>query len=349
MKKVIVGMSGGVDSSVAALLLKNQGFDVCGVFMKNWEEEFCSAAEDFDDVAAVCAQIGIPYYSVNFSKQYWDLVFSRCLEDYRLGLTPNPDILCNEEIKFKTFFNKALEMDADFFATGHYCQKLSHEDGPLLARGSDPSKDQSYFLHSICGKTLEKVLFPLGGLQKSEIRAIAKENGLINAEKKDSTGICFIGKRKFKDFIEQFIPKKPGLIEDQQGHVIGKHDGLAYYTLGQRKGLGIGGEGAAWFIAKKDLQRNVLIAVQGEDDPLLYSKSLEAIRPRWIQKAPQKGTYQAKVRYRQKDISCKIKDISASNIIVSFDKPQKAVTPGQSIVFYDGPICLGGAVIQSAS
>lgn len=346
MKKVIIGMSGGVDSSVAALLLKEQGFDVCGIFMKNWEEDdHCPADDDFDDVAAVCAQIGIPYYTVNFAKEYWENVFSRCLEDYKAGLTPNPDVLCNEEIKFKTFFNRAMEMDADYFATGHYCQKM--DVGPKLVRGSDETKDQSYFLHSIEGKTLEKVLFPIGNLNKSEIRAIAKKKGLINAEKKDSTGICFIGKRKFKEFIERFIPKNTGFIEDIDGNVLGQHDGLAYYTLGQRKGLGIGGDGAAWFVAKKDIDRNVLVVVQGDDDPYLFTKSLKSIRPRWIHQAPEIGPYTAKIRYRQKDAVCKIEKITADAVHVSFKSQQKAVTPGQSIVFYDGPICLGGAVIEA--
>lgn len=354
-KTVVVGMSGGVDSSVAALLLKQQGYRVIGVFMKNWEEDDdegrCQSREDYEDVVQVCNQIGIPYYSVNFSKQYWDRVFSRCLKEFRAGHTPNPDILCNKEIKFNVFFQKAMELKADYLATGHYCRKLLADGEYKLARGIDSNKDQSYFLYTMKKEVLEKVLFPLGEMKKEEIRRIAEEEQFVTACKKDSVGICFIGKRNFKEFLSEYIPSKPGNLETPDGRVVGQHDGIAYYTIGQRKGLGIGGEGAAWFVAGKDVKRNVVIVVQGDEDPFLYSKGVIAGEVSWvgncISKVPFRCT--AKVRYRQEDFSCTITALEEKRVVVEFDLPQKAVTVQQSIVFYNGDLCLGGAIIESLS
>lgn len=351
---VIVGMSGGVDSSVAAYLLKQQGYHVIGLFMKNWDEEgadgVCPAAEDFEDVVAVCTQLDIPYYSVNFVQEYWDHVFSACLKDYEQGHTPNPDILCNREIKFKVFLEKALLMRADFVATGHYCRKEIRGDEALLLKGIDPNKDQSYFLHAISQKALQKTLFPLGGMKKTEIRALAEEAGLITAQKKDSTGICFVGKRPFRPFLQKFLEKKPGNFELLDGTVVGQHEGLPFYTIGQRKGLGIGGPGEAYFVVGKDPERNVIVLVQGEDHPALYASSLEAVEATWIGTPPLAGRrISAKIRYRTPEIGCRIDYLEDDKLAVFFDEPVKAVTPRQAIVFYDGAICLGGAMIHFAN
>lgn len=348
MKTVIVGMSGGVDSSVSALLLKQQGYRVIGMFMKNWEETDengkCRASADYDDVVKVCEQLDIPYYSVNFVEEYRTQVFAQFLADLEAGFTPNPDILCNREIKFKAFLEKAISLGADYLATGHYCQ--TNEDGELL-KGADPGKDQSYFLHAVPSSALQKVLFPVGHLMKTQVRAIAKEHGLATSEKKDSTGICFIGKRDFKEFTGRYLGYKKGNFENLVGEVIGQHDGVAYYTIGQRKGLMIGGPGDAWFVVGKDIPRNVVIIEQGEDHPSLYKSELTADRLCWVSGSPPQIPYacQAKVRYRQPDQPCVIERIEDGVAHVRFLTPQRAITPRQSIVFYDGDRCLGGASI----
>lgn len=346
MAKVIVGMSGGVDSSVSALLLKKAGHEVIGLFMKNWEDDgVCPAAVDVEDVAEVCQKIGIPYYTVNFVKEYKDQVFSEFLKESLAGRTPNPDILCNREIKFKAFFQKAKELGAEFLATGHYCQT---QDSKLL-RGADPNKDQTYFLYAITGSLLPSVLFPIGHLQKGEVRKIAEEAGLSVAKKKDSTGICFVGKRDFKEFLSQHLTATPGPFETLNGKVIGQHDGLPFYTIGQRKGLAIGGPGDAWFVVGKDLHRNVVFIEQGENHPALFRLEIRAEQPFWISgKFPGNTPYRctAKVRYRQEDQPCKVEITDSDQLKVTFDQPMRACTPGQSVVFYDGSICLGGAIIQ---
>lgn len=349
---VVVGMSGGVDSSVSALILKQQGYQVIGLFMKNWEEQnaegICSSAIEFQDVVRVCDQIGIPYYSINFVKEYRENVFAHFLSELKAGNTPNPDILCNREIKFKVLLQKALELGADLLATGHYCQNRLHENRHQLLKGVDPGKDQSYFLHAIDPNALDKVLFPIGHLHKQEVRRIAKNFSLATSEKKDSTGICFIGERNFKKFLNQYLPYTPGDFEDLEGNKIGRHDGVAYYTLGQRKGLGIGGAGDAWFVAEKDIARNVVILCQGERHPALFCDALVATDLNWITPpGPLPFTCQSKVRYRQPDQACIIKRIEGGKAYVSFPEPQRAVTIGQSVVFYDGEVCLGGGVICS--
>lgn len=346
MKTVVVGMSGGVDSSVTALLLKEQGYRVIGLFMKNWEEEGpCPAQIDYDDVVAVCNQIDIPHYSVNFSQEYWDLVFAKCLKDYEAGYTPNPDILCNREIKFKVFFEKALELGADYLATGHYCQNQFHEKKWHLVRGVDPQKDQSYFLYTLKSSILQKVLFPLGAMTKQEVRAVAEKAGLATASKKDSTGICFIGKRNFKDFLSQYIPNRTGHFETGDGKIVGIHDGIAYYTIGQRRGLGLGGEGEAWYVVRKDAARNVIVVERGEGHENLYCDTLTASEATWVADLPHFPLVcTAKIRYRAPDVPCTV-SVHKDTLKVCFDTPQKAITPRQSIVFYQGDRCLGGALI----
>ena len=354
MDHVVVGMSGGVDSSVAAYLLKQQGFDVVGIFMKNWEETdedgVCTATADYADVRSVCETIGIPYYTVNFAKEYRDRVFSYFLDEYRKGRTPNPDVLCNCEIKFKAFLDFAFSTGAGLLATGHYCRL--NED-KLLMRGSDPGKDQSYFLAGLTHHQLERVVFPVGDLQKSEVRAIAKEQDFTNALKKDSTGVCFIGERNFKQFLMQYLPAQCGDIVDERGRKIGTHDGLMYYTLGQRRGLGIGGRndgtGESWFVIGKDLNRNLLIVQQGEHEEL-YSSSLDANTVNWIAgSAPSDSfAYTVKFRYRQPDQNVRV-TVSGSGVHVDFDQPQRAVTPGQWVVFYHGDLCLGGGPIDAVA
>jgi len=350
MKKVAVGMSGGVDSSVAAYLLKEKGYEVIGLFMKNWEEKnsegICQSTQDFEDASRVCDLLGIPIYSVNFVQEYWDLVFSHFVEELKKGYTPNPDILCNREIKFKVFLEKAKSLGADLLATGHYCQI---HDGRLL-KGSDLGKDQTYFLYTLKKEILNEVLFPIGHIPKPEVRAIAKGAGLPTHEKKDSTGICFIGKRNFKEFISRYIPYKSGDFLNTKGEIIGKHDGAAYYTRGQRKGLGIGGPGDAWFVVDKDMEQNVVIVEQGADHPALYASSLLAKEPSFIGgdfPGPLPYKCQAKIRYRQDSQDCVIEDIEDNTLRVSFAKPQRAITPRQSIVFYQNEVCLGGALIEN--
>lgn len=351
MAKVIVGMSGGVDSSVSALLLKQAGHEVIGLFMKNWEDDgVCPAAADFEDVSLVCKEIGIPYYTVNFAKEYQDQVFSDFLSESLAGRTPNPDILCNREIKFKVFYDKAKELGADFLATGHYAQVGRAAGKASLLRGNDANKDQSYFLYAIRSEVLEHVLFPIGHLPKSEVRRIALEAGLSTAKKKDSTGICFVGKRDFRTFLSEHLKAIPGSFITPEGKVMGEHIGLPYYTIGQRKGLGLGGPGDAWFVAQKDLEANTVTIVQGQEHPLLYAEDLTTLEPHWIAGTPP-GAFPyrctAKVRYRQPDFPCEVALLPNGQLTVRFDEPQRAVTPGQSIVFYQGALCLGGAIIRN--
>jgi tRNA-specific 2-thiouridylase len=346
-KTVVVGMSGGVDSSVTALLLKEQGYHVIGLFMKNWEEKngegVCQSAQDFEDVAKVCDQLKIPYYSVNFVQEYWDNVFIHFLSDLKAGFTPNPDILCNKEIKFKVFLEKAMSLGADYLATGHYCQIGEQH---ALIKGRDPQKDQSYFLYTLQSKTLEKVLFPIGHLTKQEVRRLAAQHQLATSAKKDSTGICFIGKRDFRPFLSQYIGYTTGNFENLQGKVVGQHQGVAFYTLGQRKGLAIGGKGDAWFVVSKDIERNVVVVAQGSDHPALYRSSLVATELSWVlREPPLPHRCTAKVRYRQADQECVIEKIEGGEAFVSFSTPQRAITPRQSIVFYEGERCLGGGMI----
>ena len=366
-QRVVVGLSGGVDSAVTAWLLKQQGFEVIGIFMKNWEDdddsEFCSSNIDFVDAAAVADVIGIEIEHVNFAAEYKDRVFAEFLREYQAGRTPNPDILCNAEIKFKAFLDHALRLGAEKIATGHYARvRLNAATGQHeLLKGLDPSKDQSYFLHRLNQAQLSKTLFPVGELQKTEVRRIAAEIGLPNAKKKDSTGICFIGERPFRDFLNRYIAKEPGPIKDDRGRTIGQHVGLSFYTLGQRQGLGIGGlkakgaqrgggEHAPWFVARKDLEKNTLWVVQGHEHPWLLSHSLRADDASWVAgTAPAAGLFTSKTRYRQADAPCTLADVSGTAFSLTFPAPQWAVTPGQSAVLYDGEVCLGGGVIASAT
>ena len=347
---VIVGMSGGVDSSLSALLLKQAGYRVIGLFMKNWEEEehlgHCPATQDYEDALSVCHQIDIPLYSVNFVEEYWDHVFAKCLKEYELGYTPNPDILCNREIKFKAFFNKALELGADLVATGHYCRTLLQGDTWILGRGLDPEKDQSYFLYTLKASILKKVIFPVGALSKKEVRKLAAQHALPTSQKKDSTGICFIGKRDFPTFLSTYIRAEPGNFETPDGRVVGQHIGIPFYTIGQRRGLGIGGQGEAWYVTSKQKERNTIIVVQGENHPSLFHSTLLATDVTWVgQPPPFPLKCTAKIRYRSPDAPCTVNQLESGSLTVTFDQPQKAITPRQAIVFYAGPTCLGGALI----
>ncbi|ACO79008.1 tRNA-specific 2-thiouridylase MnmA [Azotobacter vinelandii CA] len=355
--RVIVGMSGGVDSSVSALLLLQQGYQVEGLFMKNWEEddgtEYCTAKEDLADAQAVCDRIGMRLHTANFAAEYWDNVFEHFLAEYKAGRTPNPDILCNREIKFKAFLDYALSLGADMIATGHYVRRRDAEDRTELLKGLDPNKDQSYFLHAVASEQLAKSLFPVGELEKPAVRAIAELHGLATARKKDSTGICFIGERRFGDFLKQYLPARPGPIETTEGKVIGQHHGLMYHTIGQRQGLGIGGMKNAtedpWYVLAKDLTRNVLIVGQGNQHPWLFSRALHTSEMFWVNPPdfPLPRRLAAKVRYRQGDQTCTLEKTD-QGFRVLFDEPQRAVTPGQSVVLYDGDVCLGGGVIETA-
>ncbi|TCP93233.1 tRNA (5-methylaminomethyl-2-thiouridylate)-methyltransferase [Cricetibacter osteomyelitidis] len=356
-KKVIVGMSGGVDSSVSAYILKKQGYQVEGLFMKNWEEDddtdYCTAAADLADAQAVCDKLGIRLHKINFAAEYWDNVFEHFLLEYKAGRTPNPDILCNKEIKFKAFLQYAAEdLEADYIATGHYVRRRDVGNQSQLLRGLDNNKDQSYFLYTLSKEQVAQSLFPVGDLEKPVVRQIAEELGLITAKKKDSTGICFIGERKFKDFLARYLPAQPGNIRTVDGDVIGRHQGLMYHTLGQRKGLGIGGikgmSEEAWFVVEKDLVNNELIVAQGHNHPSQYSKGLIAQQLHWVDRHPITAPLRCtvKTRYRQTDIPCEIIPLDNDTIEVRFDEPQIAVTPGQSAVFYLNEICLGGGVIE---
>ena len=350
-ERIVIGMSGGVDSSVAALLLKEQGYDVVGVFMKNWEEEddngVCTAETDWADVREVCDKIGIPYYSVNFAKEYWDRVFSYFLKEYRAGRTPNPDVLCNREIKFRAFLDFAMTLGASRMATGHFVQ--TDGEGRLL-KGSDPNKDQSYFLYMVHAEQLRKSLFPVGGMTKAQVRQIAAAHQLPVSAKKDSTGVCFIGERNFKKFLSEYLPAQPGDMIAPDGEVVGRHDGLMYYTLGQRRGLGIGGrgDGRSWFVIGKDLANNRLLVAQGEDHPMLYSTRCRAEDVTWVGEAPVREgetlRCSARFRYRQPDQPVEV-TLQDGNLMIHALTPQRAVTPGQSAVLYSGDVCLGGGIV----
>lgn len=354
--RVVVGISGGVDSSVAAYLLKQQGHEVIGLFMVNWEEVdgTCTAETDYEDVKRVCNKIGIPYYSVNYAKEYYDRVFKHFLEEYKRGRTPNPDVLCNREIKFGPFLEQARRLGADMIATGHYCKKIEKDGKYYLAKSHDLNKDQSYFLNQLSQSQLQSVLFPLAEIDKPEVRRIAAELELSTATKKDSTGICFIGERNFKNFLKNYLPAMPGDIVDLEGNKVGRHDGLMYYTLGQRRGLNIGGRkggnGERWFVVKKDLDKNLLIVSQGEEDEL-FSDGLYASEMNWIPCLPDKKEFEcfAKFRYRQPDQAVKVTVLDDKHIKVDFAEPQRAITPGQYAVLYDADgLCLGGGVIDSS-
>ncbi|TCS90824.1 tRNA (5-methylaminomethyl-2-thiouridylate)-methyltransferase [Keratinibaculum paraultunense] len=355
-KRVILGMSGGVDSSVAALLLKEAGYEVIGIFMKNWEEKdeygVCTATEDANDARRVASQLNIPFYTINFEKEYWDRVFSYFLDEYKKGRTPNPDVMCNQEIKFNAFLDYALKLDADYIAMGHYARVKEIDGKYYLLRGIDKNKDQSYFLSRIDQKALSKTLFPIGHLTKKEVRKIAEEHNLYTAHKKDSTGICFIGERDdFDKFLDEYLLTKEGDIVNVDGGKIGRHTGLIHYTLGQRRGIGIGGIGTGepWFVAGKDLKNNILYVAQGENHPALYSISLIGEPPKWIignaPDMPLKCT--AKFRYRQKDIPVTVNILDNGELYIKYDYPVKAVTPGQVAVLYQDEICLGGSIIKS--
>ena len=370
-ERIVIGLSGGVDSAIAAWLLKRQGHEVVGLFMKNWEDdddaEYCSTRQDLVDVASVCDVIGIDLEVVNFSKEYKDRVFADFLREYEAGRTPNPDILCNSEIKFRCFLDHAMQLGADRIATGHYAQVREWEsDGRRefqLLKAEDGTKDQSYFLHRLNQSQLARTLFPVGHLRKTQVREIARAIGLPNAAKRDSTGICFIGERPFRDFLNRYLPMKPGPIRAPDGRVVGEHVGLAFYTLGQRKGIGIGGvkeskstkggaEHVPWFVARKDMASNTLYVVQGHDHPWLLSPALRASDLSWVAgHAPAAGAYAAKTRYRQSDAPCTLRATATdatTELHLHFSTPQWAVTPGQSAVVYDGEVCLGGGVIEQA-
>ena len=354
-QKVVVGMSGGVDSSVAAWLLKQQGYEVVGLFMKNWEdddsEEYCSARQDWLDVVSVADILGIDVEAVNFAAEYRERVFSDFLREYAAGRTPNPDVLCNAEIKFKAFLDHAISLGANLIATGHYARVQHHDQEVQLLKAVDTTKDQSYFLHRLTQTQLSKVLFPLGEITKKEVRQIAADLGLPNARKKDSTGICFIGERPFREFLNRYLPKVPGPIKSVDGKVLGEHMGLAFFTLGQRKGIGLGGSqdgtGDAWYVARKDISTNTLYVAQGHDHPWLLSDTLSAIDTSWVAGyEPKLGQYSVKTRYRQEDAACTITAEQDSSFELRFESPQWAVTPGQSAVLYEGERCLGGGIIS---
>jgi tRNA-uridine 2-sulfurtransferase len=354
--RVVVGMSGGVDSSVTAYLLKQQGYDVVGLFMKNWDDtdEFgqCTATEDFEDVRRVATQIGIPYYSVNFEKEYADKVFQYFIDEYKAGRTPNPDVMCNREIKFGDFQEKAKQLGADYIATGHYARVEHSEQGSTLLRGVDPTKDQTYFLYAVHHGQLDQVLFPIGHLQKAKVRQITEEAGLATAMKKDSTGICFIGEKNFRQFLSQYLPAKPGEIHSMEGKHIGEHDGLMYYTLGQRQGLRIGGSetgtGEPWFVVKKDVTQNILYVAQGHNNEALFSVGLTASNLNWLLAEQPNETFSctAKFRYRQVDVPVTVIPHHDGTVTVHYAEKERAVTPGQSVVFYDNECCLGGGIIE---
>lgn len=352
-------MSGGVDSSVAALRLLEQGHKVTGLFMKNWDEddgsEYCTAKEDLADAQQVSDKLGIELKTVNFAAEYWDNVFEDFLSEYAAGRTPNPDILCNREIKFKAFLDYATELGADYIATGHYTQIAQQHNQFQLLRGLDNNKDQSYFLYTLGQTQLSRSLFPIGNMEKPAVRELAQKAGFINSRKKDSTGICFIGERKFKDFLQRYLPAQPGLMNTPEGETIGEHQGLMYYTLGQRQGLGIGGIKSAaeepWYVVEKDLKNNILVVAQGHDHTLMQSNTLNASQLSWVSGQAVSNSFRctAKTRYRQKDQACQVTLIGDDHCLVQFDDPQRAVTPGQSVVFYNNEVCLGGGIIDATS
>ena len=362
MSRVVVGMSGGVDSSVSAWLLKQQGYEVVGLFMKNWEDdddsEYCSSRQDWLDAVSVADLIGIDIEAVNFATEYKDRVFAEFLREYSAGRTPNPDVLCNAEIKFKAFLDHAMRLGAERIATGHYARVRETDAGWQLLRGLDPAKDQSYFLHRLNQAQLARTLFPVGELPKTEVRRIAAGIGLPNARKKDSTGICFIGERPFREFLNRYLPTRPGPMKTPDGRVVGEHIGLAFYTLGQRRGIGLGGSrdgsGQPWFVARKDVASNTLFVAQGHDHPWLLTRTLVAAGASWVAGcAPDAAPgYGAKTRYRQADSACRIEyggAAPADGFALRFEQPQWAVTPGQSAVLYDGDVCLGGGIIDAAA
>lgn len=354
--RVIVGMSGGVDSSVAALLLLEQGYRVEGLFMKNWEETddlaYCSAQQDLEDAEQVCADLDIPLHTINFAREYWDRVFSHFLDEYKAGRTPNPDVLCNKEIKFKTFLDYALKLGANKIATGHYARITENNGVYRLLKGRDRNKDQSYFLHLLGQRELSYTLFPLGEIDKSEVRAIATRTGFVNHEKKDSTGICFIGERRFRDFLARYLPAQPGPIVSLDGQVIGEHRGALYYTVGQREGLGIGGLASAsdspWYVVQKNVTKNELVVAQGHDHPALFHSGLLSGKLHWIDQAPPTLPFhcQAKIRYRQPDQQCALTESCTSSAKIRFESPQRAICSGQSVVLYEDDVCLGGGIIE---
>jgi len=352
MAQVVVGLSGGVDSAVAALLLKRAGHDVTGLFMKNWEEDdtdaHCTSEEDLKEVRAVCEVLAIPFQTVNFSAEYWDRVFQYFLDEHKAGRTPNPDVLCNKEIKFKAFLDHALTLGAERIATGHYARVREVDGRHQLLKGSDPDKDQTYFLYTLGQAELSRTLFPIGHLAKPAVRELARAAGLPNHDRKDSTGICFIGERDFRSFLKRYLPAQPGAMRTLAGVDKGRHEGAMYYTIGQRQGLGIGGAGEAWYVVGKDIEKNILYVEQGEHHPALYNPALLASQLHWVAGAPPALPHActAKVRYRQTDQACTIGKIMSGTTQVAFASPQRAVTPGQSVVFYDGEVCLGGGVID---
>jgi len=356
-EKIIVGMSGGVDSSVAALLLIEQGYEVEGLFMKNWEEdddeEYCAATVDLKDAKAICDTLNIPLHTINFSSEYWDRVFQHFLDEYSAGRTPNPDILCNKEIKFRAFLEHAQTLGAKKIATGHYARTKEQDAKTLLLRGLDNNKDQSYFLHALNQHQLSHVLFPIGEFDKSDIRDMAKNNNLITHDKKDSTGICFIGERRFSTFLEKYLPAKPGEIHNTENETVGNHNGLMYYTLGQRKGLGIGGLKQSveepWYVVQKDLINNILIVAQGHNHPAMFNNMLETSEINWISETEPDASIilSAKIRYRQSDQTCKLLKLDNNKYKIHFTEAQRAITPGQSLVLYQNDVCLGGGVIEA--
>ena len=353
-KHIVLGLSGGVDSAVAGMLLRDQGYQVTALFMKNWEEDddddYCAAEQDLAIAKQACQQLQIPLKTVNFASEYWDRVFQHFLDEYKANRTPNPDVLCNKEIKFKAFLDYALSLGADKIATGHYAGVSKHGTTFQLLKATDSDKDQTYFLHTLGQKELGKVIFPLARLTKTEVRRRAKAAGLQNFDRKDSTGICFIGEKRFKTFLSRYVPALPGEIHDIDGQLKGKHDGLAYYTIGQRQGLGVGGPGGPWYVVGKNIEKNILLVAEGENHPALFYRGLLVINNHWINTAPELPSQcTARTRHRQPEQDCVVKCGPDMKLTVTFSKPQRAITPGQSVVFYKDNVCLGGGIIDEAT